>query len=141
VLFLLVGGGLFTVTTSALGLDCSAGAGSDFDGDGLTDLAIGDPDATVGTAARAGRVHIAYGDGAKQTITQTGMASNDNGAGDRFGHSLAATDWNSDGCTDLLVGVPFEDYSNNTLAGSGVRSGLSGRAQRGRCGDLDPGDV
>lgn len=120
VLALLVGGGLFSVTTAALGLDCAAGVGSDFDGDGLSDLAIGDPDATVGTVARAGRVHIAYGDGTKQTITQTSVSDNDNGKGDRFGHALAATDWNSDGCTDLLVGVPFEDWSNNTIADAGV---------------------
>jgi hypothetical protein len=89
--------GLFTVSTSVLAQDCAAGAGSDFDGDGMQDLAIGDPDAMVGSSARAGRVYIAYGDGDRQTITQSDTPGNDNAAGDRFGHALAATDWNNDG--------------------------------------------
>lgn len=119
-LFLLAGVGMFAVSTSVLAQDCTAGTGSDFDGDGLTDLAIGDPDADVSGMARAGSVHIAYGDGGRQTISQQGIYNNDNAAGDRFGHALAATDWNGDGCTDLLVGVPFEDWANNTMADTGV---------------------
>lgn len=120
VLFLLAGLGLFAVTTSALALDCSGGVGSDFDGDGLTDLAIGDPDANVAGVARAGSVYIAYGDGAKQAITQRNIADNDNAAGDRFGHALAAVDWNQDGCSDLLVGIPFEDWSTSGKEDAGA---------------------
>lgn len=119
-LFLLAGVGLFTVTTSALAVECVNGTGSDFDGDGLADLAIGDPDAPVGAAARAGRVHIAYGDKTKQTITQNNVPDNDSAAGDRFGHALAVVDWNQDGCSDLLVGTPFEDWTNNTEEDAGA---------------------
>jgi hypothetical protein len=129
VLFLLAGVGLFAVSTSAFALDCTAGTGTDFDGDGLTDLAIGDPDATVGSARGSGRVHIAYGDGTKQTISQDNIADNDTAAGDRFGHALAATDWNGDGCTDLLVGSPFEDWSSNTLADAGGVVFIPGSAE------------
>ena len=32
-------------------------------------------------------------------------------AGDLFGYSLAAADFNGDGFTDLAVGVPFEDQA------------------------------
>lgn len=101
---------------------CIGGVESDFDGDGdgTGDLAIVDPDATVGSAERAGRVHIAYSDGATQTLSQADVADNDNAAGDRFGYSVDTTDWNRDGCADLIVGVPFEDWSNNTLVEAGV---------------------
>ncbi|GAB3239330.1 hypothetical protein GCM10027447_39010 [Glycomyces halotolerans] len=98
---------------------------TDFNGDGHADVVIGDPDATVGSAERAGRVHIAYGDGTgtgtvTQTVSQEDITGNDNAAGDRFGFSMAAVDWNEDGCSDLLVGVPFEDWSQDSKVDAGV---------------------
>jgi hypothetical protein len=128
VLLLLAGGGLFIASTSVLALDCAAGVGSDFDGDGAADLAIGDPDATVNGVARSGSVYIAYGDGAKQTITQNNILDNDNAAGDRFAHALAAVDWNQDGCSDLLVGTPLEDWANNTEEDTGAIVFIPGSA-------------
>src|SRR5690606_40025444 len=41
-------------------------------------------------------------------------------AGDRFGHVMDTVDWNGDGCSDLFVGVPLEDWSNNTVVDAGV---------------------
>lgn len=118
--FLLAGVGLFAVSSSVLAQDCAAGAGSDFDGDGLADLAIGDPDATVSGVLRAGSVHIAYGDGTVQSIGQHQIPDNDNAAGDRFGHAMTVVDWNQDGCSDLLVGTPFEDVSGSSLPDAGA---------------------
>lgn len=119
---------MFAASTSVLALDCSAGVGTDFDGDGVADLAIGDPDATVSGVSRAGSVYIAYGDGAKQTITQKNIPDNDNAAGDRFAHALAAVDWNQDGCSDLLVGTPLEDWANNTEEDTGAIVFIPGSA-------------
>lgn len=112
--------GLVAVSAPAHAQACTPGTDSDFDGDGVADLAIGDPDATVNGQVRAGWVHIAYGDGGTQTITQNHIPDNDNGAGERFGFAMATTDWNGDGCTDLFIGAPFEKWSNNTVAEAGV---------------------
>lgn len=124
VLVLLVAIGLLSASAPVVAQSCIAGTPSDFNGDGKADLAIGDPDATVSGAARAGRVEILYSVGAAQSttqsITQQAIPDNDNQTGDRFGHALATTDWNRDGCSDLFVGVPYEDWSNNTSADAGV---------------------
>lgn len=120
VLVVLASLGLLAASAPASAQACTGGTTSDFNGDGEADLVIGDPDATVSGAARSGSVHIAYGDGATQTITQQDIADNDNAAGDRFGSALASTDWDGDGCSDLFIGVPFEAWANNTKAEAGV---------------------
>lgn len=93
---------------------CAGGTENDFNGDGVTDIAIADPDATVGGAERAGRVHVVYGGGVgSQTVSQDdAFVTSVPEDGDRFGFSLAAVDYNEDGCTDLVVGVPFETYED-----------------------------
>lgn len=92
---------------------------TDFDGDKKPDLAIADPDATVNGKDRAGRIHIAYGKGTFQTFNQDPLPDQGADAGDQFGHALATTDWNKDGCTDLVVGTPGEDLANNEDADAG----------------------
>lgn len=49
-----------------------------------------------------------------QVIDQNVASNNKFGAeaGDQFGYSMDIVDWDSDGCTDLLVGVPFEDVAS-----------------------------
>jgi hypothetical protein len=98
---------------------CVAGTPSDFNGDGTTDIAIADPDATVNGAGSAGRVHVVYGGGGgSQTISQAdSFVADDPESFDRFGLSLASVDWNGDGCTDLAVGAPSEAVSTAEDAG------------------------
>ncbi|MDA1360273.1 hypothetical protein O1R50_11605 [Glycomyces luteolus] len=121
----LLAGLLLVVPGTAQAQSCStavssaSGAGSDFDGDGKVDLAISDPDATVSGNLRAGRVHIAYGDDATQTIVGGDIPGYDSGAGERFGFALDSVDWNKDGCTDLIIGNPYEHLSNNTILEAG----------------------
>ena len=101
---------------------CSSTSPSDFNGDGFTDVAVGDPGASVGAAAQAGTVHVRYGvagqtgGGEDTTVTQadTGETAE---AGDRFGSVLAAGYVDGDGCADLVVGVPDEDVGSTADAG------------------------
>jgi hypothetical protein len=111
----LLAGLLLVVPGTAQAQSCAAGTESDFDGDGEIDLAIGDPNATVSGKALAGRVHIAYGDDATQTIDANSIPNNDNGAGERFGFVMDTVDWNGDGCSDLFIGNPYETWSSGMV--------------------------
>lgn len=50
------------VSTATAAAGCS-GAESDFNGDGIRDTAIADPEATANGVSKAGVVHIVYGGG------------------------------------------------------------------------------
>ncbi|WP_223005959.1 VCBS repeat-containing protein [Streptomyces genisteinicus] len=96
------------------------GAESDFNGDGIRDTAVADPEATVTGHARAGLVRIVYG-GGKGTYELSQDAPGIPGgaeAGDRYGFALAVYDADLDGCADLAVGAPYEDISTNADAGA-----------------------
>ncbi|WP_407554726.1 integrin alpha [Streptomyces sp. Pv4-95] len=96
-------------TAAAAG--CTAGTESDFNGDGIRDTAIGDPLAAVGGAERAGLVRVVLGGGkGVSEISQATAGMNATPeAGDHFGLSMATYDADADGCTDLVVGAPYED--------------------------------
>jgi hypothetical protein len=121
---------------------------ADFNGDGVADLAIGSPDASVKgegllcshvafDVANAGRITVLYGSPTglsqfgEQDFHQGGCgvapfndpsAVGDSlGDGDRFGSSLAAGDFNNDSFADLVVGVPFENLG---LVGDKQDAGL-----------------
>jgi hypothetical protein len=98
----------------ALDAFATALVSADFDGDGFADLAIGVPMEDRG-GRDAGIVNVLYGSaaglqgGGSQTWTQSspGIADQPE-AGDNFGRSLAAGDFDGDGRADLAVGVPYE---------------------------------
>ncbi|MFF2186386.1 FG-GAP repeat domain-containing protein [Streptomyces sp. NPDC058155] len=101
-----------TAGPSAAAAVC-AGAQSDFNGDGIRDVAVADPEATVSGKERAGVIHIVYG-GGKGTfaLSQDSPDVSDSAeAGDQFGFSFAVYDANLDGCSDIAVGIPYEDIN------------------------------
>lgn len=96
-----------------------AGAQHDFNGDGIRDTVIADPEATVAGKERAGQIHIVYG-GDKGTFLLSQESPNvSDGAeeGDQFGFSYAVYDADLDGCSDIAVGIPFEDVGTVKDAG------------------------
>lgn len=92
---------------------------SDFNCDGVEDVAAGDPKASVSGLSEAGLLKVVYGgDKGSETFHQDlthvpGGAE----AGDQFGEALAVVDYDEDGCSDLVVGVPHEDVGTATDAG------------------------
>ncbi|WP_256355788.1 VCBS repeat-containing protein [Streptomyces sp. PKU-EA00015] len=124
--------GLGPATTGAVAPGCS-GVESDFNGDGIRDTAIADPEATANGKTRAGVVHIVYGGGkgALQLSQETPGVPGGSEPGDQYGFALAVYDADSDGCADLAVGSPYEDLSTNADAGwvhivYGSPAGLNG---------------
>ncbi len=96
-----------------------------FNGDAFADLAIGVPNETDAQ----GVVHVLYGSSAglqtggrlgpaAQTWSQAspGVADAPE-SGDAFGWVSAAGDVNGDGITDLVIGVPHEDFQGQADAG------------------------
>ncbi|MEU6278959.1 integrin alpha [Streptomyces sp. NPDC047028] len=94
---------------------CTGGTASDFNGDGITDTVIADPDATVDGAKKAGLVRIVLGGG--KGVSELSQALPGMNAtpeqGDGFGFSRTSYDVDGDGCTDLVVGTPFEDIAQD----------------------------
>ncbi|MEU6808097.1 VCBS repeat-containing protein [Streptomyces sp. NPDC046831] len=133
---LLTGGLGAGATSAAAAVACPSGTESDFNGDGVRDTAVADPEASDDGVAKSGAVHVVYG-GGKGTLTLKQSLDNVPGApetGDRFGFSLAVYDADLDGCSDLVVGNPYEDIGTVPDSGSvhvfyGSTSGLNaGRA-------------
>ena len=103
----------------AAGVRLRRGYTDDFDGDGVRDLAMADPEATVDGYERAGALRIVYGGtGTVTTLTEgTASVAGTTGDGEQFGYAIAAYDINLDGCSDLAVSAPFEDVGDATDAG------------------------
>ncbi|MFK0103379.1 FG-GAP repeat protein [Streptomyces sp. NPDC091217] len=114
-LFLVATGVVALASPQAVAATCTAGTTSDFNGDGVGDTVIADPGATVNGAKKAGLVRVILGGGkGVSEISQatSGMPAMPE-AGDGFGTSYAAYDADGDGCSDLVVGTPYEDVAKD----------------------------
>lgn len=90
----------------------------DFNGDGVEDVAVGDPSFEQG-----GGVFVIFGNASPRSL-QLSSVSYDGGIiirggapGARMGASLAAGDVNGDGFSDLLVGSPLASFADRVQAG------------------------
>jgi hypothetical protein len=102
-------------------------AAGDFDCDGDFDIAVGLPNATVGTLSTAGRVGLLQG--GTSGVTNPGTRYNQGTtigetaeSGDNFGQALTAGNFNADSsggneCWDLAASAPNEDISSISNAG------------------------
>lgn len=107
----------------------------DFNADAADDLAIYVPGSN-GVPSFAGRVVVVYGDsGGLDGVTAStfdqatpGVAGTIEEA-DQFGAALAAHDFNGDGASELVIGVPFEDLG--AISNAGVMHVLFGASSSG----------
>jgi hypothetical protein len=108
----------------------------DFNGDGYADIALSSPDYNAGddqSVVSAGVVNVVYGGptGIKYTngnqlfakfgsniFNAIEVGTDLAAAGDRFGYSLAARDFNGDGYTDLAIGIPGNSVNDQAGAGA-----------------------
>lgn len=94
------------VAMPAQAQDCTGTA--DFDGDGVDDIAVGDPFAD----GSRGAVHLLSGDKVVP-VTVQGLAP-----GDGFGWSLRLAQVDGDACADLVIGAPYTDVDGEQDAGA-----------------------
>lgn len=91
----------------------------DFDDDGYDDLAASAPFEDHDGAANTGMVALLYGSSSGLLPAQTewitqNSADAGNELNDNFGAALTTADFDDDGHSDLVVGVPFEDVAAHT---------------------------
>ncbi len=97
----------------------------DFDGDTFGDLVVGIQDEDDGPDIDAGAVQVIYGSAVGLTTNRnqiffqsTPGILDASEAGDKFGTTLAAGDFDGDDQTDLAVGVPLENVGSISDAGA-----------------------
>jgi len=91
----------------------------DFDCDGQADVAVGVPNQDVNGVAGAGAVAIFLGD--DDWFVEGPMVTSDpfnpSELNDHFGEVLAAGDIDDDGCDDLVIGMPHENWGSRVDTG------------------------
>jgi hypothetical protein len=122
----------FTATTTGVAGRAGAGfrlgasvAPGDFNGDGYSDVAVGEPGAKVGTRSRAGAILVLYGSASGLsaagsqlwTLRSLGVGAT-SASRDLFGTSLAAGDLDGDGSADVVIGIPNKAVGGHTGAGA-----------------------
>lgn len=133
---------LFTKASSGIAGDPASGqrmgdwsAPGDFNGDGYDDLAVPVWGETVYGQVEAGRLHVLYGtptgltgSGSQAFMQDSAGIADVAEAGDQFGRSVAAGDFDGDGFDDIAVGVPREN--EGTISNSGAVHLLFGSAAK-----------
>ncbi|WP_395376992.1 hypothetical protein [Marinicella sp. W31] len=99
-------------------------ATGDFDGDNFDDLAIGVYGEDVLGEGGAGSVQVIYGGFSglgsnDELLNQFGDINGVHEAGDNFGYSIAAGNFNGDDYDDLLVGAYREDLEGDGITNAG----------------------
>jgi len=95
----------------------------DFDCDGYDDVALGAPYEDWGSTTDAGAITVHYsgggapGSAGSDVLIQDGGVATSTEVGDNFGYSLAVGDFDDDGCDDLAVGSPEEDWGSTQATG------------------------
>ena len=122
-----------TLTPAEPPPDPDAPPHSDFNGDGLVDVAVGAPGEDVGAIVDGGVAHVIYGTGIGLSSTASQLWSQDSAGiadsvedGDGFGATLSTGDFNADGFDDLAIGVPGEDVG--TIGDGGAVNVIYGSA-------------
>lgn len=100
----------------------------DYNCDGLHDAAFGVPrDDQLGGAQDGGQVLVLYAANGGVGLSSAGrqrwsqfsiLGSGSPTPFENFGAALASGDFDSDGCDDLVIGVPFDDVEGVNAAGS-----------------------
>ena len=110
---------------------------SDFNNDGFADIAVGVAGEGIGNKDAAGAVNVIYGSAGGLAVPGNKIwhqdTSNIDGkaeAGDLFGFSSAAGDFDGDGFADLAIGAQHESVENKNDAGAvnviyGTQNGLA----------------
>ncbi|WP_188192675.1 FG-GAP repeat protein [Nonomuraea sp. SYSU D8015] len=104
---LLLAIGMSAVPGATAAAAACAGA-ADFDGDGVDDVAVGDPFADD----QKGAVHVLSG-GKVVPVAVPGLVK-----GDAFGWSARLAKVDGDACADLVVGAPYADVDGTEDAGA-----------------------
>lgn len=127
-------GGLFVIEGDDPGDQTGAAlAAGDFDGDGLSDIAVGSRGADGVDHRRpdSGEVHLVFGSAVLRPRIALGRDADvvfvSAGVGDLAGSSLAFGDFDGDGAADLAIGAPLADGPRGSLIDAGGVTLILGR--------------